>query len=110
MTSRSLRGGHRPSHSSRKRSRRDIGAARYRVGFGSRSEREPTAMRTTRTLAATLVGGVLLLAPTACSDEDGDGATTGEELQDLEDDAEQLGDEVQEEIDGQDEGTNEDGE
>jgi hypothetical protein len=43
----------------------------------------------------------------ACSDEDGDGATTDEEIQDLREETEDLGDEVEEEIDGQDEGDNE---
>jgi hypothetical protein len=65
---------------------------------------------TTRTLAATVAAGALLFAAPACSDEDGDGATTDEELQELEDRGEDLGDEVQEEIDGQDTGSNEDNE
>lgn len=46
----------------------------------------------------------------ACADEDGDGATTDEEIEDLQDGADEVEDEVQEEIDGQDDGTNEDGE
>jgi hypothetical protein len=57
----------------------------------------------------TLFAGSLLLAP-ACSDEDGDGGTTDEEIQDLEDTATSLGNEVQEEIDSQDTGSDEDGE
>jgi hypothetical protein len=56
-----------------------------------------------------LVSGTVLLAP-ACSDEDGDGATTDEEIQDVEDGAEDVGDQVDEEIEGQDQGTNEDDE
>jgi hypothetical protein len=66
-------------------------------------------MRSTRSITAAVAAGVLLLAP-ACSDEDGDGATTDEEIQDLEDTAEDVGDEVEEEVDGKDEGSNEDGE
>jgi hypothetical protein len=66
-------------------------------------------MRTTRALSAAFAAGALLLSP-ACSDEDGDGATTDEELQDLEDGAEDVGNEVEEEIEGQDEGSNEDDE
>jgi len=57
-------------------------------------------------LAATLAfaGGA------ACSDEDGDGGTSDEEIQDLEDTGENVEDEVNEEIDSQDQGSNEDGE
>jgi hypothetical protein len=66
-------------------------------------------MRTTHVITAAIASGALLLAP-ACSDEDGDGATTDEELEDLEDDADRVGDEVEEEIEGQDQGSNEDGE
>ena len=66
-------------------------------------------MRTTRTITVALASGALLLSP-ACSDEDGDGGVTDEEIQDLEDDAEDIGNEIEEEVDSQDEGTNEDGE
>lgn len=65
-------------------------------------------MRTTRILAAGIACGTLLLAP-ACDDEDGDGGTTDEEIQDLEDTGTSVVDELQEEIDAQDEGTNENG-
>jgi hypothetical protein len=55
--------------------------------------------RTMRTVAGgAVVGAALLLAP-ACSDEDGDGGTTDEEIQDVED-------EIQEEVDSQDTGSN----
>jgi hypothetical protein len=57
-------------------------------------------------LAVTLA----LAGGAACSDEDGDGGTTDEEIQDLEDTGEDVQDEVDEEIDSQDQGTNEDGE
>jgi hypothetical protein len=52
------------------------------------------------------LGGV-----TACGDdEDGDGGTTDEEIQEGEDQVEDLGNEVEEEVDAQDEGSNDDGE
>jgi hypothetical protein len=57
--------------------------------------------RTTRRATALAFSGLLLLGGVACSDEDGDGATTDEEIQDVED-------EVNQEIQGQDEGSNED--
>ena len=66
-------------------------------------------MRTTRIIGAGLAAGVLLLAP-ACSDEDGDGATTDEELEDVENEVDDIEQEVDEEIEGQDQGSNEDGE
>lgn len=46
----------------------------------------------------------------ACSDEDGDGATTDEEIQDVQDGADETEQQVDEEVDGQDTGTNQDGE
>jgi hypothetical protein len=56
--------------------------------------------------AALTVGGVA-----ACGeDEDGDGGTTDEEIQEGEDRLDDVGDEVQDEIDAQDQGSNEDGE
>ena len=66
-------------------------------------------MRTSRVLVAAAATGALLLSP-ACSDEDGDGGTTDEEIQDVEDGVEDVGDRVEEEVDAQDEGTNEDNE
>jgi hypothetical protein len=57
--------------------------------------------------ALTLSGGALF---SACSDEDGDGGTTDEEIQEGEDTIDSVEDEIQEEIDSQDEGTNEDNE
>ena len=58
------------------------------------------------------LAGVALLsfAFAGCSDEDGDGATTDEEIQDVEDGVDEAGDEVEEEIDGQSEGSDEDNE
>ena len=46
----------------------------------------------------------------ACSDEDGDGGVTDEEIQDGEDAVTDAGNEIEEEVDAQDEGNNEDGE
>ena len=66
-------------------------------------------MRNTRIITASIAAGALLLVP-ACDDEDGDGGTTDEELQDLEDTGEDVGNQVEEEVDAQDEGTNADGE
>ncbi len=68
---------------------------------------------TTTRIAAAGVAAVLSLGGVAaCSDEDGDGdgGTTDEEIQDLEDTVTSIEDEIQEEVDSQDEGTNEDGE
>ena len=56
-----------------------------------------------------MAAGALLLVP-ACDDEDGDGGSTDEEIQDLEDTGDSLVDDIEEEVDAQDEGTNEDGE
>jgi hypothetical protein len=53
--------------------------------------------------------GTLVLMPVvagACADEDGDGATTDEEIQDVRDGADKAGDRVETEIDGQDDGSN----
>lgn len=66
-------------------------------------------MRTNQLLAGVAAAGALMLAP-ACSDEDGDGATTDEEIQDVEDGADEVEDRVDEEIEGQSEGSDEDGE
>jgi hypothetical protein len=69
----------------------------------------PECMRRNHILAGVAAAGALLLTP-ACSDEDGDGATTDEEMQDVEDGANEVQDQVEEETEGQDEGSNEDGE
>jgi hypothetical protein len=66
-------------------------------------------MNLTRAISAGLAAGALLLVP-ACDDEDGDGAETDEEIQDIQDQGEDIGNEVEEEIEGQDTGSNEDGE
>lgn len=66
--------------------------------------------RIARTIAAGTLAGTLLLVAPACSDEDGDGATTDEELEDVGNRIDDAENEIQEEIDGQDQGTNEDNE
>ena len=65
-----------------------------------------------RLRAAILAGllGLGSLTGAACSDEDGDGGTTDEEIQDGEDTVDDVGDEIEEEIDAQTEGDDEDGE
>jgi hypothetical protein len=73
-------------------------------------------MRTTlsRRVAAVSIAGFLTVGGAAglaaCSDEDGDGGTTDEEIQDGKDTVDSIEGEIQEEIDSQDQGTNEDGE
>jgi hypothetical protein len=61
-------------------------------------------------IAATALFGLGSLGIAACSDEDGDGGTTDEEIQDGEDLVTDAGDEIEEEVDAQDEGTNNDDE
>jgi hypothetical protein len=64
-----------------------------------------TIRRTRRFIA---IAG-LALAPFvvgACSDEDGDGATTDEEIQDVEEKTDEAEDRVETEIEGQDSGSN----
>ena len=69
-------------------------------------------MRTMRRAAVvTLAGALALGGVVGCGDdEDGDGGTTDEEIQEGEDRLDDAGDEIQEEVDSQDEGSNEDGE
>jgi hypothetical protein len=43
----------------------------------------------------------------ACADEDGDGATTDEEIQDVKDESKDAEQELEEEVEGQNEGSNE---
>ena len=62
-------------------------------------------MRTrSRTLTAAALAGVLLFGGAACSDEDGDGATTDEEVNEVEEGGEDVGNQLEEEVD---EGQNE---
>ena len=70
-----------------------------------------TRTLTTRRLAGLGMAGLLALGSisglAACSDEDGDGGKTDEEIQDVKDGADKAKDEVDQEIDAQDEGSNE---
>ena len=66
---------------------------------------------TTSHVAAFSVAAVLGLGGlAACSDEDRDGGTTDEEIEDGRETVDSLGDELEEEVDAQDEGSNEDDE
>ena len=80
----------------------DIGAGGYPVAMTIKMKRGGRVA---------LAGiAALSFAFAGCSDEDGDGATTDEEMQDVEDGVDEAGDQVEEEIDGQDKGSNEDNE
>lgn len=57
-------------------------------------------------LAAVAVA-LLALPLVGCSDEDNDGATTDEEIEQVEKGVDRAGDEIRQEIDGQDKGSNE---
>lgn len=64
-----------------------------------------------RTAALTLSALLALGGAAACGeDEDGDGGTTDEEIQEGEDRIDDVQNEIDEEVDAQDEGSNEDGE
>jgi hypothetical protein len=65
-----------------------------------------------RRAAALSLSAVLALGGVAAcgDDEDGDGGTTDEEIQEGEDTVEDVGDEIEEEVDSQDEGSNDDDE
>ena len=60
--------------------------------------------------AAAIALAIGSFAGAACSDEDGDGGTTDEEIQEGEDTVDSIQGEIEEEIDSQDTGTNEDNE
>ncbi|CAN5161462.1 hypothetical protein BH18ACT4_BH18ACT4_08610 [soil metagenome] len=65
---------------------------------------------TARRIVAGAAVATLLVKGSACTDEDGDGAVTDEEIEDVEDNVSDVGSEINEEIECQYEGTNEDGE
>ena len=69
-------------------------------------------MTITRVKAASLAALLSLgaISGAACSDEDGDGGTTDEEIQDGQDTVDSIGGELEEEVDSQTEGDDEDGE
>lgn len=63
-------------------------------------------MRTRDRVAAAAFSGLLVVATVACTDEDGDGASTDEEIdqidesvENLDNEIEEIGNEVQEEVD-----------
>jgi hypothetical protein len=66
--------------------------------------------RRTAAAAALLLGLGSIAGVAACSDEDGDGGETDEEIQDVEDEVDEVTDdvedEVDEEVDAQNEGDN----
>lgn len=70
----------------------------------------PTATRLRAASLAALLGIGAISGVAACSDEDGDGGTTDEEIQDGKDTVDSIEGEVEEEVDAQDQGTNKDGE
>jgi hypothetical protein len=66
---------------------------------------------TKRAIGGAATAVLFAFVPAACGDdEDGDGGTTDEELEDVESTVDSIGDEVEEEVDAQDEGSDEDGE
>jgi hypothetical protein len=69
-----------------------------------------TTSRFTALAVGTAFGLASLTGLAACSDEDSDGGTTDEEIQDGKDTATSVAGEIDEEVDAQDEGTNDDGE
>ena len=66
-------------------------------------------MRSHRLARATFAALAVIAVPFAgaCADEDGDGATTDEEIQDVRDETKDAEKELEEEVDGQNEGSNE---
>ena len=66
---------------------------------------------TARRITAASVAAFLTIGGlAACSDEDGDGGVSDEEIQDVEDGASNAGNEIEEEVDAQEEGSDEDNE
>lgn len=63
--------------------------------------------RRTAAAVALLLGLGSITGVAACSDEDGDGGETDEEIQDIEDGVDEVEEEVDEEVDAQNEGDNE---
>jgi hypothetical protein len=74
----------------------------------------PTPSRLRALVLAALFGAGSLVGVVACSDEDGDGGETDEEIQDIEEGVDEatdaVEDEIDEETDAQNEGDNEDDE
>ena len=65
-----------------------------------------TNLRRLRRLTAIAALAALPLVG-ACADEDGDGATTDEEIQDVRDETNEAEDRLEQEVDGQNDGSNE---
>jgi hypothetical protein len=72
---------------------------------------DTTTTSTTRRFGATAIAGLLaigsLVGAAACSDEDGDGGTTDEEIQDIDEGVDEAESQVEEEVDAQSEGSDE---
>lgn len=79
-------------------------------GYTAGMTNEQTPTRRARAASVALLLGLGALGGAACSDEDGDGGTSDEEIQEGEDTVDSIQDEVEEEIDAQDEGSNQDDE
>ena len=69
-----------------------------------------TRTRITAFTTAALFGLASITGLAACSDEDNDGGTSDEEIEDGKDTATSIADELEEEVDAQNEGSNEDDE
>lgn len=69
-----------------------------------------TTSRLVSVSAAAALGLASLTGFAACSDEDGDGGTTDEEIQDGQETVDSVEGEAEEEVDAQTEGDDEDGE
>lgn len=54
---------------------------------------------TLRRVSTVALAATLLLVPAACADEDGDGAETDEEVDQLDETGEDVGDQLEQEID-----------
>lgn len=74
------------------------------------SNTKPITNRIKAASLAAVLGLGAITGVAACSDEDGDGGTTDEEIQDGKDTVDSVEGEVEEEVDAQDEGDNKDGE
>jgi len=79
-------------------------------GYGWRMTITQTTARMKAASLAALLSLGAITGVAACSDEDGDGGTTDEEIQDGKDTVDSIEGEVDEEVDAQTEGDNKDGE
>jgi hypothetical protein len=74
-----------------------IDPSRWRVSRAASGYRP--GMTLTHKLLAGMLGLSVVLLPAACSDEDNDGSTTDEEVDQLDEKSEDVGNELEEEID-----------